>query len=136
MSEPATLPPAPPTRSLAAEVTERLRTGKVACMLVIFLMPLGSTLDAFVYLDHWRFFLVLRLICSGLAALLLALHFKNWEAQHYRLLGQPVHRLLALPIALLPAFFIAWMIYVTEGVRSPYYASLSLIVLAMNVMVR
>jgi len=122
--------------SLAAEVTERLRTGKVACVLVIFLMPLGSALDKFVYPDQWRFFLLLRLICSGLAVILLGLHFKNWEPRHYRLLGLPVHRLLALPIALLPAFFIAWMICIEEGVRSPYYAGLNLIVLAVSVVVR
>ena len=63
MSEPATNQSAPPPRSSAVEATERLRTGKVACLLVIFLMPAGITLDWFVYHDRVGFFMLLRLIC-------------------------------------------------------------------------
>ena len=136
MSETGQSPALPPTTSLAAEVNERMRSGKVACWLVIFLMPAGITLDWFVYHDHVEFFMLLRLICSALAAGLLALHYRDWERHNYRWLGVPVHRWLGLPIALLPAFSIAWMIYATEGIYSPYYAGLNLIVLAVSVVVR
>ena len=136
MSDPAKNPATTLPQSLAVEATERLHSGKVACALVIFLMPAGITLDWFVYRDQVPFFLLLRLICSALTAGLLALHFRNWEARQYRLFGLPVHRVLGLPIALLPAFFIAWMIYVTDGFSSWYYAGLNLIVLAVSVVVR
>jgi two-component system sensor histidine kinase PhcS len=103
-------------------------------------MPAGSTLDYFVYHDrsddHFHQFMILRLVCSVLAAGLLALHYRDWQAHNYRLWGFPVHRVLGLPIALLPAFFISWMIYASEGIYSPYYAGLNLIVLAVSVVVR
>jgi len=46
----------------ARERQERLRTGKVACALVVFLMPAGITLDLIVYPDRWFYFLQLRLL--------------------------------------------------------------------------
>src|SRR4029077_17923238 len=49
--------------------------------------------------------------------------------------GQENYKVLGLPIALLPAFFIAWMISETEGPVSPYYAGLNLILLAVSVVV-
>lgn len=142
MNDASKTPLAPPTSALAVEAVERLQTGKIACWLVILLMPAGILLDYFVYGDskdykqYLPLFLGLRLTCSALAVGLLALHFRNWEAQEYRLFGIPVHRLLGLPIALLPAFFISWMIMKTEGFTSPYYAGLNLIVLAVSVVVR
>ncbi len=111
----------------ARERQERLRSGKVACALVVFLMPAGITLDLIVYPDRWFYFLQLRLLCSALAGGL-------WFV-HTRPLGQRYYRFLGIPIAILPAFFIAWMIAVTEGPLSPYYAGLILILLAVNAVV-
>ncbi|MCM3903787.1 MAG: HAMP domain-containing histidine kinase, partial [Pyrinomonadaceae bacterium] len=108
----------------AWERQERLSSGRVACALVVFLMPAGISLDFFVYPDRWRYFLILRLICSALAGAL-------WFV-HTRPLGQRNYRILGIPTAILPAFFIAWMIAVTEGPLSPYYAGLILILLAVN----
>jgi hypothetical protein len=54
----------------ARQRQERLRSGKVACALVVFLMPAGITLDLFVYPDQWFYFLQLRLLCSVLAGVL------------------------------------------------------------------
>jgi two-component system sensor histidine kinase PhcS len=112
---------------LANEQQQRISTGKVASALVMILMPAGVALDYFVYRDEMGFFLVLRLVCSALAAVLWFLHTTSFGERNCRLLG--------LPIALLPAFFIAWMIYVTEGPSSPYYAGLNLILLAVSVVV-
>jgi signal transduction histidine kinase len=110
------------------EQRQRIYTGKVACLLVIFLMPVGFCLDYFVYPSHLQLFLAVRILTSFLACGLLYLHFTEFGSKHYRLLG--------VPIALLPAAGIAWMIYSTEGPASPYYAGLNLIVLAVSVVVR
>jgi len=112
---------------VANERRERIRSGKVACALVVFLMPAGIILDRYVYPERWADFLLLRLLCSGLAAGLWALHSTSFGSRHYRFLG--------IPIALLPAFFISWMIGITEGMESPYYAGLILILLAVNAIV-
>ena len=108
----------------ARERQERLSSGKVACALVVFLMPAGITLDLIVYPDRWFYFLQLRLLFSALASVF-------WFV-HTRPLGQRYYRFLGIPVAILPAFFIAWMIAVTEGPVSPYYAGLILILLAVN----
>jgi signal transduction histidine kinase len=112
---------------VANERRERIRSGKVACALVVFLMPAGVILDRYVYPDHWANFLLLRLLCSSLAGGLWTLHNTQFGIRHYRFLG--------IPIALLPAFFISWMIGITEGLESPYYAGLILILLAVNAIV-
>src|SRR5438477_7304853 len=112
----------------ANERQERVNTGKVAAALVVFLMPVGVVLDYFVYRERLVYFLRLRLACSALAGCIWYLHTTRFGQEHYKWLG--------LPIALLPAFFIAWMIYVTEGPVSPYYAGLNLILLAVSVVVR
>jgi signal transduction histidine kinase len=112
---------------VADERRERIQSGKVACALVVFLMPVGIILDRYVYPEHWANFLFLRLLCSVLAGGLWALHYTSFGVRYYRFLG--------IPIALLPAFFISWMIYLTEGPESTYYAGLILILLAVNAIV-
>ena len=111
----------------ANERQERVNTGKVAAALVVFLMPVGVVLDYFVYPERLGFFLILRLACSALAGCIWYLHTTRIGEEQYKLLG--------LPIALLPAFFIAWMISDTQGPVSPYYAGLNLILLAVSVVV-
>ncbi len=110
------------------EQRQRIYTGKVACLLVIFLMPAGICLDYFVYPANLHLFLALRLMSSLLAGGLYYLHTTQFGQKHYRFLG--------VPIALLPAAVIAWMIYYTQGPASPYYAGLNLIVMAVSVVVR
>ncbi len=110
------------------ERQERISTGKIACALVVVLMPAGISLDFFVYRHYLPFFLALRLACAVLAGVLWLVHHTKFGYRHYRWLG--------IPIALLPAFFIAWMIYATDGPISPYYAGLNLILLAVSVVVR
>jgi signal transduction histidine kinase len=112
---------------ISRERQDRIRSGKVACALVMFLMPAGVILDLWVYPQQVRDFFQLRLICSVLAAVWWTLHQTSFGLRHYRLLG--------VPIAILPGFFIAWMISVTEGPASPYYAGLILVLLAVNAIV-
>src|SRR5438128_279467 len=111
----------------ANERQERVNTGKVAAALVVFLMPVGVVLDYFVYRERLGYFLILRLACSALAGCIWYLHTTRVGQAHYKILG--------LPIALLPAFFIAWLISDTAGPVSPYYAGLNLILLAVSVVV-
>ncbi len=112
---------------LANEQQVRINTGKVACALVIALMPAGVVLDLVVYQDQLLRFLGYRLFCSLLAVGLFFLHKTKFGQKHYQYLG--------LPIALLPAAFIALMIHVKQGADSPYYAGLNLILLAVSVVV-
>ncbi|MGH7942189.1 MAG: ATP-binding protein [Limisphaerales bacterium] len=114
---------------IAHERSQRIYTGKIACLLVITLMPVGACLDYFVYPEDFDLFLAFRVACAILACGLFYLHTTQIGQKHYRLLG--------VPIALLPALFIAWMIAETDdGAKSPYYAGLNLIVLAASVVVR
>ena len=126
-SDPVWLRPEFKQAFFASERQERIKSGKVACALVIILMPAGVALDLIVYPERWRYFLELRLLCSALAACLWFLHTMPFAVRFYRLLG--------IPIAILPACFIAWMIAVTEGTDSSYYAGLILILLAVNAVV-
>jgi signal transduction histidine kinase len=112
---------------VANERRERIRSGKVACALVVFLMPAGIVLDRYIYPEHVTDFILLRVSCSVLAGALWLLHTTSFGGRYYRFLG--------IPIALLPAFFISWMIYMTEGPESTYYAGLVLILLAVNAIV-
>jgi len=105
-----------------------IRHLKVGCWLVICLMPAGVVLDYFVYRDHLGDFLWLRLACSALAALLWGFLFTR--------VGQNLHRHVGLAVAMLPVFFISWMIYETREPSSPYYAGLNLILLAIAFILR
>ncbi len=117
------------TAWFAHEQQERINTGKIAAALVVFLMPAGVILELCYGPTHTHFgsFLLSRLLCSGLAAGIWFLLNTEFGQRHYRYLG--------LPIAWLPAAFICWMIYVTEGAKSPYYAGLNLILLAVSAVV-
>jgi two-component system sensor histidine kinase PhcS len=116
----------------ARERQERISTGKVASLLVLALMPLGSIMDWLVYHPQRWYFLELRILCSLLAGLLWYWHTTQVGQKHYRRLG--------IPIALLPAFFMCWIIADAQGplsgASSDYYAALNLILLAVSVVVR
>ena len=112
----------------AHERQQRINTGKVASALVVFLMPAGVVLDLFVYEKEVVRFLWIRLFGSALGVVLWILHASSFGQRHVRWLG--------LPIAFVPAFCVAWMIYLKEGFDSPYYAGLNLVLLAVSVVVR
>jgi len=115
----------------AHERAERSHSGRIASLLVVFLMPAGIALDWFVYPEYLGRFLVLRLVCSVLGLVLWFLHKAEFGRRYQRWFG--------VPIAILPAAAIAAMIYLTEGPQSgpasPYYAGLNLVLLAVSVVV-
>lgn len=112
----------------AHERQQRINTGKVASALVVFLMPAGVVLDYFVYYNELVPFLWIRLFGSALGIVLWILHASSFGQKHVRWLG--------LPIAFVPAFCVAWMIYRTGDPVSPYYAGLNLVLLAVSVVAR
>jgi signal transduction histidine kinase len=125
--------PATAAAFLKDERAKRVESGKIASLLVMVLMPLGLVADLFVYEQapekvHWQNFLVYRLLCSVLAGGLYLLHRGPFGAKHFRVLG--------LPIVMLPAFFMNLIIARASDPIMPYYAGLSLIMLAVSVVGR
>lgn len=117
----------------AHERRERLNNTKVGCVLVITLMPAGSLLDLFVYGNmmggaYVTLFFKARILCSLVATLILGLLFTDW--------GKKAAPWLGVIVPLLPAVFIAWMISQLEGFKSPYYAGLNLVLLAVGAVLR
>ena len=102
----------------------RIETIKLFCWLIFTLMPAGFTLDYFVYPQRLWQFLEMRLVCSGMVAVIWLLLRTSFGLKYYRALG------FVLP--LLPCFFISLMIYQTNGVSSTYYAGLNLVILAIG----
>jgi signal transduction histidine kinase len=102
-----------------------LRNSKVACQLVIALMPAGIVLDYFVYPHSVPYFLALRLSCS-------ALTFLVWLGLRYGKLTDRHAQVLSMGWYILPSFFISWMIAAEDGPTSPYYAGLNLVILAAS----
>ncbi len=108
---------------------ETISNFKVACVIGMVLMPAGVILDYSVYPEA-RFpglalqFLKLRFLNSALIGAFLALLLTPLGRRHYRFLG--------ITLFMLPASFIAWMIYKSpEGAASPYYAGLNLVLLVL-----
>lgn len=113
-------------RRAFAEYDRRETIGnfKVACALGAILMPVGVVLDRFMYPELAGGFFKLRLVCSGLIGLFLAILLTPFGHRHYRFLG--------VTLFMLPASFIAWMIYASpDGATSPYYAGLNLVLLVL-----
>jgi len=102
----------------------RIANSRVGCMLATVLMPFGTSLDYFVYPEHWAFFLELRILCSILAFAIWALLGMDFGRRHYRFFG--------LSWFILPSLFISLMIYYSEGIKSPYYAGLTLVLIAVS----
>ena len=97
---------------------------RVGCYLGMALMPAGMALDLFVYPDKSFHFFKLRLLCSLLIGVFWGVVKSGVGVRYYRALG--------VFLAMLPSFFISWMIYETEGADSPYYAGLNLVLLVIG----
>lgn len=96
----------------------------VGCMIGIVLMPLGTLLDHYVYPKDVVYFLRLRLLCSLLIAAFWMVVITPFGRRHPRALG--------VLLAFFPAFFMSWMIYARDGVTSPYYAGLNIVLVVVG----
>lgn len=119
--------PTPEVQQAFAEYDRqtRISNSKLGAVLAIIMMPAGVSLDYFVYGPTKAFdFLKLRLLCSLLVGVVWLLFLTPFGKKHYRVLGMTWY--------MLPALFIAWMIYYANDPVSPYYAGLNLVVLAVG----
>jgi signal transduction histidine kinase len=101
----------------------RIRNAKIASLLVIILMPIGSLLDWFVYPQLLIPFFALRIACSVATAatwLILKSRYQNL-----------LYPFLIRACYLLPSLAISLMIASSEGATSPYYAGLNLLILGV-----
>jgi len=96
---------------------------KVACVIGMALMPAGYILDIYVYPKMVPPFLEMRFLSSLLIAIFLAVLLTPFGRNNYRAFG--------VILFLIPASFIDWMIYATDGATSPYYAGLNLVLLVL-----
>src|SRR3954447_17269053 len=117
-------PSSPPTEEIkqaysAYTLADSIRNSKVACILVILLMPFGYILDYFVYHGQLEYFFKLRLYASVLGLL-------NLAALYRPNLSPSVYRVLCMGWYIIPSFLISRIINVTEGASSTYYAGLNL----------
>ncbi len=99
----------------------RIRNSRLGAIWAMVLMPAGITLDYFVYPDQVWEFLWLRILCSLSVWGVRALFNTDFGDRNYRFLGMVWY--------MLPAFFIAGMIYASDEVTSPYYAGLNLVLI-------
>ena len=103
---------------------ETISNFKVACIIGMILMPAGVILDYAVYPGLAPQFLKLRFLSSVLIGAFLTLLLTPLGRKYYRFLG--------ISLFMLPASFMAYMIYASpEGAASPYYAGLNLVLLVL-----
>ena len=98
----------------------RVRASKIACVLILICMPAGVLLEQYFYPQFVGRIFRQRLLCDLAVALALA--------AHYTQLGRRFASPLSIISGLLPAVSIAWMIFITDGGLSQYYAGLMLLV--------
>lgn len=105
-------------------LAHHLRFSRAGCIVAAVLVAMGSGLDHFTYPERFEEFMRLR----GLAVLAI---LGVWA-----LLSTPFGARFARPVSLLwlmiPQVMIAWMIHVTEGAHSTYFAGLLLALYAVG----
>lgn len=101
---------------------------EVGSYLVMLLMPAGVVLDYFEYRTKVPLFFALRMASALLGGCV-------WLMLRTRL-REKVHRSLSLVLALIPVFFMCWMIEASDGVASTYYAGLNLVLLSVALVMR
>jgi two-component system sensor histidine kinase PhcS len=105
----------------------RIHQAKLCSVLALVLVPACIGLDYFVYPELLGRLFVARLICDAFLLPSFALLYTAWGRRHAHLLGN------APP--LIPAIAICWMIYATEGVFSPYYAGLNIVMVGVILLI-
>jgi len=101
---------------------------KIGCILGMVLVPSFAIIDYSVYPKLAGEFLMVRLACSALIGIFLAILLTAFGRHYYRFFG--------VALVLLPASCVSYMIYRTEGAYSPYYAGLNLTMLVLGFVLR
>jgi len=97
---------------------------RLICVLAAIMVPVFVVLDYFAYPEHVRLFLGLRLLCTTFILGLLVLLESG--------LGKRFYRTFTVALPLIPAFFISVMIYFSRDPGTPYYAGLTLCIVAIG----
>jgi signal transduction histidine kinase len=98
----------------------RVRHAKAGCVLTLICMPFGGSMDYFVYPQLLHEFLISRLLNDIAVLPIFLLLFSEFGRRNIRIVGN------LWP--LVPAINISWMVMVSEGWASPYYAGLNLVI--------
>jgi two-component system, sensor histidine kinase PhcS len=106
--------------------TITMRNVRALCRIAILLVPLACVLDFLVYPKFIGQFASLRGLCSALLLLLYFLGRTRFGIKNYRI--------LTVLVPMLPAFFISIMISIAGDPSSPYYAGLTLCLVAIALM--
>ncbi len=102
----------------------RVSLSIIGCIVSLILVPAGFTLDWVIYPELFVSLLWIRIVCGLFIGILLALHFTE--------VGKQNIRSLMFLWSLAVQCSICFMIYLTDGSSSTYYAGLNLVVLAIG----
>ena len=106
-----------------ADASLRVRQSKLYLILTLVLVPAYVGLDYVVYPSLWHQIFIGRLLCDVAQLPCLALLYTQWGKRQVVLLSKYP------PLA--PCITICWMIYASEGVISPYYAGINLVLVGV-----
>lgn len=110
----------------AEDRTFTLRTVRILCWILIALIPSSILLDYLAYPELVRPFAVLRFTCSLCLVPLLYLTYTRF--------GKRSYRALTVIVPMIPALFLSLMIAESGDPSSPYYAGLTLCLVALALM--
>lgn len=101
------------------------RSTRITAVLAGVLVPFFSILDYFAYPEHFDAFLLFQILCTLSVGAAGCVALTRWGKAHYRA--------FAVLMPLIPAFFIALMVYCTGDSGTPYYAGLGLCLFAIGI---
>jgi signal transduction histidine kinase len=104
----------------------RIRSSRIAHVLIAVLVPGGVILDYLVYPSLWTQFFGMRLLAGLFAGAALLIH-------HTRFVRENV-RWFAMLAPLMVNLAISFMVFRSEGALSPYYAGLNLVLAGIGVL--
>ncbi len=104
----------------------RVRRSIVGCILVATLVPAGISLDYFIYPKFLIEFTKVRLLCSLMVLVIMALHYTK--------IGKSYIKYLTFFWMIIVQIIMCYMILVTNKYISSYYAGLNLVVLGVGIL--
>tara|TARA_R110002096_G_scaffold142779_1_gene298291 strand:+ start:1841 stop:3346 length:1506 start_codon:yes stop_codon:yes gene_type:complete len=108
----------------AEERRAAIRSQRMITVLIATMVPAFSILDYFAYPEHFELFAVLRVICTVCALALYSIIKSK--------LGKRCYRIFTVALPLVPAFFISLMVLLSQDPGTPYYAGLTLCIVAIG----
>ncbi len=113
-------------RFLAEDRKETLRSARLLAVLAMVLVPLFSALDFYSHPELFKQFLILRAVCVlAVSVIIVSLRTKMFHR---------FYRLYAILIPMIPAICIGGMIFLIGEAGTPYYAGLTLCIVAVGFM--